>query len=91
VACDSAHARAINKARRDGGGPAEVRPAGSSAAIEGLSLAEADPVRGNYVRPGALVSWCGGGSPWRALAGQQVALRVAMADSQLYSLEWGCG
>ena len=30
-------------------------------------------------------------SPWRALAGQQVALRVAMADTQLYSLEWGCG
>ena len=70
---------------------AEVRPAGSSTAVEGLSLAEADPVRGNYVRPGALVSWCGGGSPWRALAGQQVALRVAMADTQLYSLEWGCG
>jgi hypothetical protein len=56
---------------------------------EGLSLAEADPLKGSAIN--AVASWGHGATASLSrLAGKEVAFKVAMADAKLFSLRLGC-
>lgn len=60
----------------------------SSHAIPGYSLAEADPLRGNFISKTA--TWREGSSSISSLAGQTVRLRLAMVDTSLFAIEVRC-
>lgn len=58
-------------------------------AVEGYEMANSDRIRGNAIR--ARPSWGHGSRTWLAdLVGKDVALRVAMADCNLYSITFQC-
>jgi len=59
------------------------------AEVAGFGLADANRLKGNAVA--AAASWgSSGSSSVDELVGRQVAFRVAMADSSLYSLDFRC-
>jgi hypothetical protein len=60
----------------------------AGAPILGYSLAEADPTRGNFIAKA--VTWRGGTSTLKALAGQTVRFRVVMTDASLFSIDIRC-
>jgi hypothetical protein len=54
-----------------------------------VSSADADQLKGSATN--AVASWGGGAvASLSALAGKEVALKVAMADAKLFSLRLGC-
>ena len=60
----------------------------SGVAIPGYSLAEADPLRGNFISKAA--TWREGTSTISSLAGRTVRFRLAMVDSSLFAIEVRC-
>lgn len=56
--------------------------------IPGHAMAEADPLRGNFVAKAA--TWRGGSSTLLGLAGRTVRFRLAMVDASLFSVEVRC-
>ena len=65
----------------------EVQQGGAPAA--GFDLARADQLKGSAVS--AVASWGGGATAsLSALAGQRVALRIAIADAKLFSVRMEC-
>jgi hypothetical protein len=58
------------------------------ATITRYELASASPVKGSSVS--AAMSWGGGNTSLSPLAGQQVKVKVAMADAKLFSIQLAC-
>lgn len=61
---------------------------GEWSAVHGFSLAESDPIRGNFVRKAA--SWRRGNTNLSELAGKTVRIVAAVADAKLFSFTLGC-
>ena len=57
--------------------------------IPGYTLAESDPLRGNFIAKAA--TWNGGTSTLQSqLLGDRVRIKVAMTDTSLFSVEVRC-
>jgi hypothetical protein len=66
----------------------ELRDA-AGAVLNGYDLASSDALKGSAVR--AAASWNGGASAsLSSLAGQRVAIAVALSDAKLFSLRMRC-